>query len=201
MNKDINLKALRKLAKENNVGFHQEGEHIEVILIGEEHNEPYLVFQEKVIELVKPKIIFHEAAHNSLIVKHKYEGHKEYWERIMSWEKKYGVPVLCPDIEDKAPLRDSIEKFVEARGVSKVVDKTLLVDHISHAIRESVMAEIIIEKLKNKVYPLVIIVGSAHALPYRTLAKILKKQGISFINLGQSEGSLRHLREMSNYYS
>ena len=52
----------------------------------------YPPFQERVIEIVKPTAILHEASIHKNKVEHKYPGYKEYYERIKSWRKSMEYP-------------------------------------------------------------------------------------------------------------
>jgi len=201
----MDIVAIKKLSKKEKVGFHQEGRNPKLILIGEEHTEKYLDFQEKIIEIVRPKAILHEAAQKEFlkIIFPLNPGHNNCVKRIFNWQDKYKIPILSLDIpyknkrkKDVDDLRESILKIKKEFGIK---EKSRSDTRISNAIREEIMVKNIIKYLKKFGNPLVVIVGCGHTPPYSVMVKNIAEK-IDFISLMQSKVMLKGLRKNSIYF-
>jgi len=204
----MNIKAIKRLAKKEGVGYHQEGKNPKIIIIGEEHTERYLPFQEKIIELIKPKIILHESAKRELLKANfpRNPNIKTYVKRILSWREKYKIIVNSPDINKlkQKVLSERISILLKEFRISykkKTTTETKTKQLISYLIREQIMVKNIKKHLKEKGSPILVIVGSAHINPYRVLSKaLINEEKIDFISLNQSKGTQEHLESFSNYF-
>ncbi len=119
------------------------------------------------MRLCIPQLILHEAGDSTVPVAKR----KKETERILGWQRKYGIPVKLCDLSNysttkkgftKSRLKSSVDQMVRAAGLDASPDIFL---DITDPLREQYMANLILSQVSRRKTPLLAVLGAKHLMP------------------------------------
>lgn len=195
----FDVKRLVELCRKSGYIFRLEGDDPTLVLVGEGHKVDCLLGQERIIEVVSPKVILHEAADPKL-------SYRDHTRIILGWESKYDVPVELCDI----PYQNDDNQLASKRGLEHSLFPVLkkfgfgghynvLLD-MTNALREHIMGDRIYQHVEDGNLPLVAVVGDGHVIPGSKIHNQLRENDISYLSIVQNPEVLEGLRELGDFF-
>ena len=198
--KTFDIEALIDVCTKKGYGYRIEGDNPKLVLVGESHDEKCLDTQEEMIRIVKPKVILHEGADQSL-------NYRSETKRILSWKDLFNIPVELCDIPHKnssSPRhsKEHLENLMRlmATPFGFESDYKLYIDMTS-PLRELYMAKIILAHIKKNNSPLFAVVGTGHALPDSRIHPSLRNERLSYLTIVQQPEALELLDEYGKFFT
>jgi hypothetical protein len=194
------IERLVGVCKEYDYGYRIDGHEPQIVLVGEKHCIDCLDAQEKIIEVVSPKVVLHEVADPKL-------SFDKETERILEWQEKYGVPVELCDIPSKnesnprhsqGMLKWNIRMILRDFGLSEDDERVYL--EMTSPLRERYMSKRILSHVDQHNTPLVAVVGAGHVMPYSKIHPLLSYRKIDYMTIVQEPKALDTLRVWSSFF-
>ena len=192
----INVAAVQNLCNTLGYPYHIKGTAPEVLLVGEYHHVTALPGQERLIKLIKPRVVLHEAADEAML-------EREATSRILAvWPQKFGVEVLLGDMlpQHRRWAELVLIKTLELAGVSLTIKSQYAIETALDLIREAVVGRQIAALVSARKTPAMVVMGERHVMPGSALYPYLNKTP-GYFTLLQRPNAVEVLRADAAFFS